>query len=90
MIGADEVREAGRFVDPLGGAHDERHALKIVRQRAAVRQVVHGIGAGDEERLDFAARQLRAQLGKLGIAPLPLIGRARQIDRGAVRADASG
>ena len=51
MIGADEVREAGGLVDPLGGADEERHALEVVGQRRRIRQVVHRVDAGDEQRL---------------------------------------
>ena len=86
MIGAHELREAGRLVDALGHAHEQGHAPKVVRQRRRIRQVVHGIDAGDEERLDFAARELGPQLGQVSVAPHALVRWPLEIERRAVRA----
>ena len=87
MIGADEVREACRFVKPLCGAHDERDALDVVCQRCGIRQVVHRVGAQHEQGANFAAREFRPQLGERHVAAGALIRRTRQIDRRAVRAN---
>ena len=87
MIGADEVGEAGGLVQPLGGAHDQRHALDVVRQRGGIRQVVHRVGAQHEQRADLAAPELRPQLGQLRVAAGALVRRPRQIDGRAVGAN---
>ena len=46
-----------------------------------------GLAPSDEERPDFAARQLGPQRGELRVVPRALVRRARQIDRRAVGAD---
>ena len=62
MIGTHEVREAGRLVDPLGGAHEERHALGDHWPARRVRQVVTGFAPATIRRLNFAAREFGPQL----------------------------
>ena len=88
MIGADEVREAGRLVHPLGGAHDERHALEVVGQRSPNPA---GRTPGWRRATNSAPTSPRDSSARSSAssASLPgaLIRRPRQIDGRAVGAD---
>ena len=88
MIGADEVREAGGFVDPLGGADDQRDASQVARPASPQSgRSYTGLTPATNSAPTSPRDELGAQLGQLRVAARALIRRARQIDRGAVGAD---